>query len=111
VKVTQYRRPAQGPSFSDVKIAGPGRLVAINASLYECIEWAYEIREYQFSGPDWMKSGGPNFDIEAKALPETPPQQIRLMLRTLLAERFHLRVHRESRNSAGLCPRGDEEWP
>ncbi|HXA51096.1 MAG TPA: TIGR03435 family protein [Candidatus Acidoferrum sp.] len=97
VKVTQYRRPAEGPSFSDVKIASPGKLVAINASLYECIEWAYQLKEYQFSGPDWVKSGGPNYDIEAKAPPNTPPQQIRLMLQTLLMDRFHLSVHRESR--------------
>ena len=100
VKVTQYRRPADGPLFSDVKIASPGRLVAINASLYECIEWAYQLREYQFSGPDWLKAGGANYDIEAKAPPETPPQQIRLMLQTLLTERFHMKVHRESRTLA-----------
>lgn len=96
VKATQYRKPADGPSFSDVKIASPGRLVAINASLYECIEWAYELKEYQFSGPEWLKTGGMNYDIEAKAPPDTPPQQIRLMLQTLLKERFHLRLHRES---------------
>lgn len=100
VKVTQYRRPVDGPSFSDVKIASPGRLVAINASLYECIEWAYQLKEYQFSGPEWLKDGGRNYDIEAKAPPETPPEQIRLMLQTLLAERFHMRTHRESRTVA-----------
>jgi uncharacterized protein (TIGR03435 family) len=100
VKVTQYRRPANGPSFSDVKIASPGRLVAINASLYECIEWAYQLKEYQFSGPEWLKAGGTNYDIEAKAPPETPPQQIRLMLQTLLTDRFHMKVHRESRTLA-----------
>ena len=65
VKVTQYRRPARGPSFSEVKIASPGRLVATNASLYECIEWAYHLKEYEFSGPEWVKSGGLNYDIEA----------------------------------------------
>lgn len=100
VKVTQYRRPADGPSFSDVKIVSPGRLVATNASLYECIEWAYHLKEYQFAGPEWLKSGGTNFDIEAKAPPEAPPERIRLMLQTLLAERFHMRVHHESRTRA-----------
>jgi uncharacterized protein (TIGR03435 family) len=97
VKVTQYRRPAEGPSFSDVKIAGPGKLVAINASLDECIRWAYHLKEYQVSGADWLRNGGPNYDIEAKAPPSTPRQQIRLMLQALLAERFSLRVHHESR--------------
>ena len=72
----------------------------MNASLYECIEWAYQLKEYQFSGPGWLKAGGMNYDIEAKAPPETPPQQIRLMLQTLLTERFHMKVHRESRTLA-----------
>lgn len=100
VKVTQYRRPADGPSFSDVRIVSPGRLVATNASLYECIEWAYQLREYQFSGPEWLKSGGTNYDVDAKAPPETRPEQMRIMLQTLLTERFHMKVHRESRTLA-----------
>lgn len=100
VKLTQYRRPAEGPSVSDVKITGPGKLVASNASLYECIQWAYQLKEYQFSGPDWVKSGGPNYDVEAKAPADTPPQQIRLMLQTLLRERFQMSVHHELRTLA-----------
>jgi uncharacterized protein (TIGR03435 family) len=100
VKVTQYRRPADGPSFSDVKIVSPGRLVATNASLYECIEWAYQLEEYQFSGPEWLKSGGTNYDIDAKAPPETRPDQMHIMLQTLLTDRFHMKVHRESKTFA-----------
>jgi len=97
VKLTQYRRPLEGPSYSYVKIVSPGRLVASNASLYECIEWAYQIKEYQFSGPEWLKSGGQNYDIEGVAPPETSPVQMRLMLQKLLTERFDMKVHHESR--------------
>src|SRR5437016_4089737 len=100
VKLTQYRRPVEGPSYSYVKIVSPGRLVASNASLYECIEWAYQIKEYQFSGPDWLKSGGQNYDIEAVAPPKTSPEQMRLMLQRLLTERFDMKVHHESRTLA-----------
>lgn len=85
-----------GPSFSDVKIASPGRLVGINASLDECIRWAYDIKEYQISGPDWLNSAA-SYDIEAKAPANTTPQQMRLMLQTLLRERFKLVLHRDTR--------------
>jgi uncharacterized protein (TIGR03435 family) len=97
VKLIQKVRNAEGWSFSDVKIAGPGRLVATNASLDECIRWAYEVKEYQVSGPPWLNSDTVTYNIEAKAPPETPAKQIRLMLQTLLAERFKLALHRESR--------------
>lgn len=97
IKPTQHGRNADGWSFSDVKIAGPGRLAAINASIDEILRWAYGIKEYQVSEPEWMKSGAACFDIEAKAPPSTPAEDIRLMTRTLLAERFGLIEHREVR--------------
>jgi uncharacterized protein (TIGR03435 family) len=98
VKRTQHGRTPDGWSFSDVKIASPGRLVAVNASLDECIRWAYRLKEYQISGPDWLKSDEACYDIEAKAAsPDVPPSQVRLMLQTLLAERFKLVLHQENR--------------
>jgi hypothetical protein len=42
-------------------------------------------------GPDWIASD--RFDIAATAPEGTPPHQVRLMLRALLAERFRLRTH------------------
>jgi uncharacterized protein (TIGR03435 family) len=53
--------------------------------------------EYQVAGgPDWSRRDG--FDIEAH-MPDAPqaPGASALMLRALLAERFGLRVHRETR--------------
>jgi uncharacterized protein (TIGR03435 family) len=98
VKRTQHGRTPDGWSFSDVKIASPGRLVAVNASLDECIRWAYRLKEYQISGPDWLKSDEACYDIEAKASSSgVPPEQIRLMLQTLLAEQFKLVIHQEAR--------------
>jgi len=94
VRLAVRRVNAEGFSFSDVKIASPGRLAGTNASLDECIRWAYDVKEYQVSGPDWIKSG-PSYDIEAKAPPDTSPGQMRLMLQTLLRERFKLKLHSE----------------
>ena len=58
---------------------------------------AYQLQEYQIvGGPDWINDD--RFDITAKAAnSDTPPLQLLAMAQTLLADRFKLRVHRETR--------------
>ena len=69
---------------------------ATNARLKVLIMLAYGISEQQLSGgPGWIESDG--FDIEAKAENPTSYQQIHLMLQTLLADRFQLKLRRETR--------------
>lgn len=75
-----------------------GRITLKNTSLRECIEVAYGIppgREYELSGPAWLDSE--KFDIVATAPPETSRECVLEMLQTLLAERFHLQTHYESK--------------
>jgi uncharacterized protein (TIGR03435 family) len=78
-------------------IAPGGRFDAKSASLKFLIEWAYGILPVQHSGgPDWM--GSDRFDIVAKApSPNVPYEDIRLMTQALLAERFKLKLRRETR--------------
>jgi bla regulator protein blaR1 len=86
-----------------ILMAPGGRLSAKNASLRMLIGWAYDIRDYQISGgPGWV--GANKYNVEAK--PETgvsiPPgpngaARVRLMTQSLLAGRFKLNVHRETR--------------
>ena len=71
----------------------PGMVDYKNVSLKMVIARAYEIKELQVSGPDWLSTE--RFDILAKVPPKTPKGQIPLMLQNLLAERFKLTVHRE----------------
>ena len=97
VRLTAHGRNAEGLSISDLKIASPGRLIGTNASLDECIRWAYDVKEYQISGPGWINSDAASYDIEAKAPPNTTPGQMRLMLQTLLRERFKLVLHRDTK--------------
>jgi uncharacterized protein (TIGR03435 family) len=81
-----------------------GRYTATNVPLRQLIVQAYGVQQAQLiGGPDWIRND--RFDIVAKADREltpgppqpgvTPPQQ--LMLRALLAERFKLAVHNETR--------------
>jgi uncharacterized protein (TIGR03435 family) len=64
------------------------------ATLIDCIERAYGVKEYQVSGPDWLKSN--RYEIIATA-PRVGPKQIWLMLQSLLADRFSLTLHRETK--------------
>jgi uncharacterized protein (TIGR03435 family) len=73
----------------------PGLLTIQGASLRVCIEWAYEIPPFQIQGPDWLKDVG--FDIVAKSAGPADEDHMRLMLRTLLAERFGLKTHSEQK--------------
>ena len=49
----------------------------------------------QISGPDWLATE--RYDSTAKVPPGTTVEQLRLMLQRLLAERFQVRLHRETK--------------
>jgi len=76
-----------------------GRGHAKNASLKMIMATAYQVPVFQISGgPAWADSE--RFDIEAKAEdPKTGYIQLRLMMQSLLEDRFRLRLHRETRVS------------
>jgi uncharacterized protein (TIGR03435 family) len=81
--------------------AGPDRLTARDATLLDCIEWAWNVREYQVAGPDWIRTE--RFEIAAKADRPGTPAAMRPMLQALLAERFGLILHRENRVMPALA--------
>jgi len=79
-----------------VRIVPGGNLRALNASLQAIITTAYQIPDFELAGgPAWLTTE--KWDIEAKGPGAAPPQQVLEMLRALLAERFQLKVHTESR--------------
>jgi uncharacterized protein (TIGR03435 family) len=60
---------------------------------------AYCVKHYQLSGPDWIVNYGSTdrYDIVAKAAGPVASEQLQRMLGPLLADRFHLAFHRETR--------------
>jgi bla regulator protein BlaR1 len=84
-----------------------GRFKATNLSLDWIIGEAYHVSPWSArlsGGPEWI--GSDRYDIEATAAPDAIPQglsakaredKMRLMLRTLLADRFKLVIRRESK--------------
>jgi uncharacterized protein (TIGR03435 family) len=86
-----------------------GRLTGTNVPAAALIRFAYELPDFQVSGgPAWLNSD--RFDIAARAEGEVPLAEKRLMLRKLLAERFRLAAHTETRDLpiyALVMARGD----
>lgn len=75
-----------------------GTVTMTNVTLNECVQWAYGlVSAIQVTGPVWINDRSIRFDITAKAAADTPADQLRLMMRSLLAERFALKVHSDPR--------------
>src|SRR5262245_1148504 len=92
-------------NFSLLFLPG-GRFTATNVPLRMIIATAYGsplLRDFQIAGePSWVNSD--RFDITAKAAADDldaagglPPARARVMIRTLLADRFRLAAHNEVR--------------
>jgi len=73
----------------------PGRLDYNNVSIKDLMRQAYGVKDYQISGPDWMAST--RFDVLAKLPAGTPRSKVPEMLQSMLAERFKLTIHRETK--------------
>lgn len=87
--------PAAGDRIDiNLGTARHGLVTLGNATLSECIQWAYALagRE-QVEGPVWIDDRAIRFDIVAKAAPDTADARLRQMMQTLLAERFDLQMH------------------
>jgi uncharacterized protein (TIGR03435 family) len=66
------------------------------ATMIDLIHAAWDVDpELIVGGPDWLEFN--RFDVAAKADAATPPATVRLMLQNLLADRFHLVVHKDTR--------------
>jgi len=67
-------------------------------SLRNLVGYAYDAKDYQIAGAtSWMETD--RYDISAKAEGEVqrPRAEFRQMMQSLLAERFHVALHHESR--------------
>ncbi|HZI82043.1 MAG TPA: TIGR03435 family protein [Vicinamibacterales bacterium] len=82
------------PGAAGVRIAGSqARFTAIPLRQY--IIWAYQVRSQQILGPDWLAQ--PKFDLTAVMPAGASIAQLPAMLEALLADRFQMKAHRETR--------------
>jgi uncharacterized protein (TIGR03435 family) len=77
----------------------PGRITYMDTTLGEFIAMAYGVKRYQISGPGWIVnlSSSDTYDVVATAGKAASVAEVKRMLGPLLAERFHLAFHRETR--------------
>lgn len=76
----------------------PGRVNYTNVTLKNVLMRAYNVRTYQISGPPWLDTQ--RYDILAKVPDGAPKEQIPAMLQSLLAERFKMTLHRETKEQS-----------
>ena len=89
----------------------PGRFVAKNVTVKLLIMQAFNVKDFQISGgPSWMSSE--HFDIDAKtggaddpkaeptpAVMKAKSEELRSMMQSLLADRFKLKSHEDSKEA------------
>jgi uncharacterized protein (TIGR03435 family) len=83
-------RMGGGPGSTD-----PGRITDNGVTLRALIARAYSVKEYQVEGPEW--TDGERYDVIATIPKDSTPEQVRLMMQRLLADRFKLVLHHESK--------------
>lgn len=107
-KLPAFEVASVKPDKSDTHMmmlrATPSGFVGQNIPLQELIRQAYRVQNNQIVGaPSWVDSA--RYDIEAKVgnsdtdtLGQLTPDERGLMMQPLLADRFHLKVHTETRD-------------
>src|SRR5437867_935862 len=78
-----------------------GRYEVHTANMVDLIRTAYAVdAENVVGGPNWLEYD--RFDVIAKAPSDTAPETLKLMLQALLADRFNLVVHKDTKPIAGF---------
>jgi bla regulator protein blaR1 len=85
--------------LSGITTISKGRLSATAITLKDLVASTYRVRgQAIIGGPEWASSE--RYNIEARAANEAGEAELRLMLQALLADRFRLRLHKDTRDGA-----------
>lgn len=108
--VASIRPSAQSVDFErdgETKVV-PGMLSMRDVTVSTCMKWAYKVQQAQIVPKKDMDSV--HYDIAAKTADGTTGEQMRVMLQSLLSERFGLAFHHEKRELSAYAlirsPRG-----
>ena len=94
--VTSVKRQTDQMVPRVIGIQSSGRLMAPNSNVRELIGSAYGVQDYQvIGGPDWISTD--RFEVMGTARAGVSATDARTMLRALLADRFQLATHAETR--------------
>ena len=89
-------KPAQAAGDRKSMSSDAGRIAYTNVTLRDCLMAAYDMKDYQISGPDWMKTD--RYNVVATAGGAASAEAMKIMLQNLLLDRFQMSVHREKKD-------------
>jgi uncharacterized protein (TIGR03435 family) len=96
-----------GPGTDD-----PIRFRAPRIGMTALLARAFDVSMDQITGPAWLRDLSSNtYTVVTTMPPDTTKAQFRIMLQNLLAERFHLVFHRETRSFPGYALVVDQGGP
>lgn len=84
-----------GPDYNNQLTYSPGQITAKNVTIKRLVAEAYQLQMDQVLGPNWLDQN--EYDVDAKTSATATKEQMVPMLRSLVAERFHLTQHSEMR--------------
>jgi uncharacterized protein (TIGR03435 family) len=74
----------------------PGLVNCTSATMKQLLMQAYDVKSYQIQGPAWLDTE--RFDLMAKIPEGVPVDQVPVMLQALLADRFKVTLHKETKS-------------
>lgn len=102
-----------GPDYNNQITWSPDGFTGRNVTLKRLIAEAWHCQLDQIQGPPWL--GRSEYDIQARSPEGTSREQVSLMLRSLLSDRFHLKTHNETRPMRAyeltVSPKGPKVHP
>ena len=103
-EVASVKPNKPGVTSVSMRMQPGGRLNLLNVTVLDIIRFAYAVQPFQIDGgPSWLESE--RYDVLAKVdgeIAPLPPGQIgpvQVMAQNLLAERFKLKAHRQTRDA------------
>jgi len=96
-EVASIKEVAPGSNVRQSIEPTAGSLIMRNAGLPMMISWAFKVGPGLISNPDALNGFSARFDVIAKPASPTKSDELRLMLQALLAERFKLKTHIETK--------------
>jgi len=95
-EVASVRRSRSVPVLPTLSVRPGGLVMATAQPLTRIIAFGYGVDDFRLiGGPGWIRDA--RFDVEAKAAGDVPSEQTRLMMQSLLEERFKLVTRKEQR--------------
>ena len=97
VASVKISKPAEGQGRGprNSVVPSPAGVNMYSVPLKGAIQWAYHLQTIQVSGPGWIDSE--RYDIVARASGPVSTDQVRQMMQSLLAQRFKLEFHKETK--------------